>query len=96
MKRNCWEIKFCGRCTTMAGDDACPVCKETRLDGIHGGRNAGRACWAVSHTKCGGSTQGTFGKKFGNCMECDFYKMVKSEEQGSFKLSATILSQLQP
>jgi len=29
----------------MAGDYACPVCKETKLSGIHGGVNGGRACW---------------------------------------------------
>jgi len=94
MKQNCWEVKSCGRCMDIIGDDACPVCKETKLDGIHGGLNGGRACWTISHTKCGGITQGAFGKKFNNCIECEFYKMVKKEEKASFQLSATILSRL--
>ena len=94
MKKNCWEVKECERCSTAAGNDACPVCKEDRLNGTHGGLNAGRACWTISHTKCGGTTQGGFGSKFRNCKECDFYNMVREEEKGSFQLSATILSKL--
>jgi hypothetical protein len=58
MKKNCWEVKDCGRCTTMLGEDSCPVCKESKLHGGHSGVNGGRACWTISHTKCGGTTQG--------------------------------------
>jgi len=94
MKKNCWEVKSCERCTTLLGDEACPVCKESKLHGIHGGTNGGRACWTIPHTKCGGKTQGTFSNKMSNCMECNFYKMVKDEENGAFKLSATILATL--
>jgi hypothetical protein len=94
VKKNCWEVKSCQRCATIAGDDACPVCKETKLHGIHEGVNAGRACWVIPHTKCGDSIQGSFGSKFDNCMACNFYNMVKVEEKGSFQLSATILSKL--
>lgn len=96
MKKNCWEVKGCERCTTILADESCPVCKESKLHGVHGGVNGGRACWAIPHSKCGGSTQGSFGCKFANCMACDFYKMVKEEEQGGFQLSATILSKLSP
>lgn len=94
MKKNCWEVKACERCTTVLGDDACPVCKETKLHGVHGGLNGGRACWSIPHTKCGGITQGSFGEKFKNYAECDFYNMVKKEEEGSFQLSATLLGRL--
>ena len=94
MKKNCWEVKACERCTTILGDDSCPVCKESKLNGVHGGVNGGRACWTISHTKCEGTTQGTFGNKFVNCMECDFYNLVKAEEESSFQLSATIMSKL--
>ena len=76
MKKNCWEIKSCGRCATRLGDDACAVCKETKLNGIHDGVNGGRTCWNIPHKKYGGTTQGTFSDEFSNCMECDFYKMV--------------------
>ena len=48
MKTNCWEFKNCGRDLngTRADElDICPVSAEIRLDGVHGGKNAGRACW---------------------------------------------------
>src|SRR5450756_1298959 len=94
MKKNCWEVKACERFTSILGDASCPVCKETKLHGIHGGVNGGRACWTIPHTKCGGITQGRFGNKFANCRECNFYNMVRNEEKGAFQLSATILSTL--
>ncbi len=89
MKKNCWEVKACKKCTTILGDDCCPVCKEVKLDGVHDGVNGGRACWTIPRTKCGGSTQRVFGNKFDNCTACNFYNMVKEEEKGSFYLSAT-------
>lgn len=94
MKKNCWEIKGCERCSTILEDEGCPVCKEIRLDGVHDGINGGRACWTIPHTICGGNTQGTFANKFANCKECDFYNMVKEEEKGAFQFSATILPKL--
>jgi hypothetical protein len=94
VKSNCWEVKACGRCAAALKDDACPVCSERKLNGVHGGINGGRACWTIPHTKCGGNTQGAFGNKFRNCMECNFYNLVKAEEKGSFQLSATILAKL--
>ena len=94
MKKNCWKVRACERCTTILGADACPACKEVKLDGVHGGVNGGRACWIIPRTNCGGSTQGNFASKYANCMECDFYNLVRAEENGSFQLSATILSRL--
>ncbi len=94
MKKNCWEIKACGKCTSALGDDACPVCKESKLDGVHDGVNGGRACWAVPHTKCGGVTQGSLGEKFVDCSGCDFYNMVRNEEGGSFLPPVTLLGKL--
>ena len=31
-------------------------------------------CWLVAGTLCGGSKQGVFAEKFGNCTNCDVYK----------------------
>ncbi len=78
----------------MLGNDACPVCKETKLHGVHGGVNGGRACWSIPHTKCGGITQGSSSEKYMNCTECDFYNMAKKEEEGAFQFSVTILGRL--
>lgn len=97
MKRNCWEFHDCGR--EPSGENAkllgvCPAALEGRLHGIHAGKNAGRACWVVAGTLCGGETQGTFGKKFKNCEICDFYKQVKNQEKSSFILSINLLNRL--
>jgi len=97
MKKNCWEVKKCGRepgglKTVEFG--VCQAAMEQRLDGTHGGKAAGRACWVVSGTLCGGRIQGTFAKKYGNCDKCDFYKQVKKDEGMGFLQSKELLSKL--
>ncbi len=83
MKINCWEFKKCGR---EAGgqhiDDLgpCPVAGYTALNGMHGGKNAGRACWVVAGSLCGGKKQGNEEQKRAACWECTFLKLVKKEE----------------
>jgi hypothetical protein len=82
---NCWEFKKCGReengsrCKELG---VCPAYSENRIDGLHNGKNAGRACWAVAGTLCGNKVQGGFGQKVIECMNCEFYKKVWKEEQG--------------
>lgn len=93
MKKNCWDFKNCKRGPGSNGD-ACPAWKETRLDGVHDGTNAGRACWVVAGTFCGGIVQGTFAKKFDTCEKCEFYRTVKQEETSGFKLSAGLLAKI--
>lgn len=64
---NCWDYKKCGRerSGAKAGDlGVCPAYTE----------QAGKACWLVAGTFCGGEVQGTFAEKEHNCMVCDFYK----------------------
>ncbi len=82
-KMNCWEHKRCGR--EPGGHKAkelgvCIAAEQTKADGIHCGRNGGRACWAVAGTLCGGKVQGSFATKMGACRECDFYEKVAMEE----------------
>src|SRR5512140_949259 len=84
MKKNCWEFKKCGR--EPGGETAnelgvCPATIDDRLHGIHEGTNAGRACWVISGTLCGGTAQGTYAQKYETCMLCDFYQAVRSEEK---------------
>lgn len=96
-KLNCWEMKNCGREPGGAHADdlgICPAAVETRLDGIHEGKNAGRSCWVVAGTLCRGDAQGTFAQKHRNCERCDFYLMVKEEEFPRFVLSALLLKKL--
>ena len=95
-KLNCWEFKKCGREKTAKedGPGTCPVVTEKRLHQVHGGSQAGRACWVVAGTMCGGVKQGTFAAKYDNCEKCDFYQLVKSEEKANFLLSVLLLRQL--
>lgn len=83
MKRNCWESKQCGR--EPGGAKAheigvCPAATETAADGIHGGRNGGRACWAVVGTFCGGRVQDTIVAKLHECVGCEFRHEVEAQE----------------
>ncbi len=96
MKLNCWEYKKCGReenGSNIKSLGVCPVSKESRLDSIHGGVNGGRACWVVSGSLCDGEVQDSFSEKYKKCFECDFYNLVKGEED-SFKLSPILLRML--
>jgi hypothetical protein len=95
--KNCWEHKECGREPQGRNTDTlgvCPAATEDKLQGVHGGRNAGRACWVVAGTLCGGEVQGTFARKFSNCEKCDFYQLVLREAFPRFTFSSVLLGQL--
>jgi len=82
-KLNCWEVKKCGRepgGSKVNQLGVCPAASDTSCDGLNGGKNAGRICWAVAGTFCGGKVQGDFAQKSVSCMSCEVFKMVKSEE----------------
>jgi hypothetical protein len=96
-KLNCWEFKRCGRQPQgihVHDLGVCPATLEQKLDGAHGGVNAGRTCWVVAGTLCQGQLQGTFAQKFKNCKQCDFYFKVQEEERMNFHLSAVLLDKL--
>ncbi|MCG8334889.1 MAG: hypothetical protein MJE63_10250 [Proteobacteria bacterium] len=89
MKTNCWEFKKCGR--HQYGDKVselgvCPAASDESCNGINNGKNAGRYCWKVAGTLCGGEVQGEFAMKAMNCAKCDFYLSVRDEEGESFQL----------
>jgi methyl-accepting chemotaxis protein len=65
-KMMCWDYKQCGRDKDMS----CPAFTLS----------AGRICWKVAGTMCGGQVQGTSAQKYGDCEKCDFYKKVKDGE----------------
>ena len=89
MKKNCWELKKCDY--TLR----CPVFSEIRLDGVHGGKNAGRCCWVVAGTLCSGTPIGKYVHKYSDCENCDFYLYVKKEEGQNFSLTGDLLGKLQ-
>ena len=70
-----------------------PAFLEKRLNNIHGGYNAGRACWVVAGTMCEGKIQGTFASKFKGCGLCDFFKAIRRTE-GSGLLSSADLHEI--
>ena len=82
IRLNCWEAMACGRgpddvsCESVR---ACPAANERRLNGVHGGRNAGRACWAVTGTLCGDRAPLPFSEKR-DCVTCPFYHEVLEQE----------------
>jgi hypothetical protein len=82
---NCWEYMQCGR--EVGGRRAdelgvCPAFKDIRLDGVHGGKNGGRACWAVAGSFAKRKPSGKLAAKDKDCdcTSCDFFELVKREE----------------
>lgn len=87
--QNCWEFKNCGRQpggAKVSELGVCPSASEVSSNGLNRGKNAGRICWAVTGTFCGGKVQGTFAQKQLSCLTCDFYMKVKAEEGTNFRL----------
>lgn len=82
-KKNCWEIKNCGR--EEGGINAkelgvCPAAESKDHTGRNSGKNGGRYCWRVAGTFCGGEVQGMMANKIMDCIECEFLLKVKEEE----------------
>ncbi|HEX8948436.1 MAG TPA: hypothetical protein VF790_05710 [Dissulfurispiraceae bacterium] len=65
-KTQCWEYMKCGR----EKNSSCPAVAQY----------AGRSCWLVAGTLCGGKVQGTRAQQIQNCKLCDFYMKAKSSE----------------
>ncbi len=94
---NCWESRRCGREPGGPREPelgACPAATEQRLDGVHGGRASGRACWVVAGTLCGGVVAGSFAAKHENCRACSFYDRVLREEGRLFIHSNALRARL--
>ena len=89
-RKNCWELKKCGR--ELGGENAdelgvCPAALPNKYDGVNKGKHAGRFCWAIAGTLCDGETQGTYAKKLEDCLRCAFLKQVNEDEGRVFILS---------
>ena len=87
-KKNCWEVRNCGREPGghNVGDlGLCAAATTKIMDGVHGGENAGRACWIVVGSKCGNETISAAEKRRTTCMACDFYHMVQLQEGNNLK-----------
>jgi hypothetical protein len=96
MSANCWDVKKCGR--QPGGSRAlelgvCPASTDVRADGLNGGHNGGRICWALTGTLCGGKVQGSFAAKLTNCMDCEFYKLVRTEQGNGLQSVSALQAQ---
>ena len=83
IKLNCWEYEKCGRepgGTKIREHNVCPAATETSANGINGGKNGGRICWAIAGTLCNEKIKGTFAKEKFSCLNCDFFRLVNKEE----------------
>ena len=94
LKRNCWDYYRCGKQSNGKKHDVCPAYLETKLNGVHDGKNGGRACWVVAGTKCGGIVKRTLIPKFIVCKLCDFKEIVMSEESHNFIVSDDFMKML--
>jgi hypothetical protein len=97
MGLNCWQVKKCGRepgGLKAAELGVCPATTETAVHGANGGHNGGRACWAIAGTLCGGKAQGSYAMKLSNCLHCEFYHQVATEEGPNHENSRDILQML--
>ncbi len=83
-KLNCWEFSKCGREPAGKRVDelgVCPAAVDTSFDTINSGKNGGRVCWAIAGTFCEGRIQGAFADKRKSCVNCEFFKMVNSQDE---------------
>ncbi|MCF8044742.1 MAG: protein kinase [Desulfarculaceae bacterium] len=97
-KDNCWEYMKCGKepgGANVTESGVCPAALDTSNDGVNSGRCAGRFCWAVAGTMCGGAIQESFAEKRKSCLKCIFYKKVRAEE-GSMNIRTKFLRFVQP
>lgn len=85
-KKNCWEVMNCGREVNGVNNATlglCPVALLDDFDGVNGGHNGGRFCWAVVGTHCAINCS----QKLANCVNCKFLKQVNVEEGPDFILT---------
>jgi hypothetical protein len=83
LKQNCWEFRQCGRGPGGLKADQfgiCPAALDSATDGLLGGKNRGRVCWAVMGTLCAGTPATTFAQKRRLCRTCQFFQKVKAEQ----------------
>ena len=98
--KQCWEVKKCGRQPGGEKVDKrgiCPAALPTEYDGLNGGKNACRFCWAIAGTLCDGELQGIYTEKIENCLSCKFLQQVQKEESKNFILTpqhATTMQEL--
>ena len=72
-KPNCWEVLGCGK------EFYCAAGKDTRFDGLLGGKNGGRFCAFVPDTMCKDGLPKDTEQKVKLCASCSFYNDILKE-----------------
>lgn len=89
-KKQCWEVKKCGREPGGENAETLGVCKAalpSEYDAVNDGELGGRFCWGIAGTLCGGEAQGEYCKKIHTCLSCEFLQQVEREEGKKFILT---------
>lgn len=82
-RTNCWEFMKCGRELKGARTGELGVCAAAaypHADGINGGTNGGRICWAIVGTYSCHTGKSFRSRKNILCSDCEFHKSVLREE----------------
>lgn len=95
-KMNCWEYMKCGR--ELGGfnvekGNECIASIATMADGVNGGKNAGRCCWAVAGSLTMGKPLCVKANEYNDCLLCLFFKKVEDEEDRNFSLFSDAIEQ---
>ncbi len=82
-KMNCWEHMRCGREPGGARAKDLGVCRAAvykSINGVNGGINGGRLCWAIVGIYSFVDTKGSFPRGDHPCYDCEFHRKVITEE----------------
>jgi len=82
-KVNCWEVQGCRERELRdegPGYSVCTVPRAAAMDGLNGGRAAGRICWSVPGALCRADDGRADGETHPRCLECSFFARVRREE----------------
>jgi len=71
-----------------------PGAADERLHGVHGGVNAGRACWVVAGTFCEEKFRAHLLKNCETALSAIFFDLVRKEEGTNYQISLALLKKL--
>jgi len=86
-KQNCWEFMKCGRepgGVKVSELDVCLAATDIFADGLNGGNNGGRICWAIAGSYSNFPKMAcTYASDRFSCMNCPFFALVEKEEHSA-------------
>lgn len=89
LRTPCWEHRNCGRQPGghSAGElGVCPAAEAEYHHGTNSGPCAGRVCWTLADTDAHHRAGADAMRRLRHCMGCEFFKTVRREEGGGFKV----------